>query len=249
MNNKFDELTKSLAQSVTRRGALKKPASALVGTMVAGLLVLSAGFTASTLSRAAGADTKLQSVVTDPAGDAVFPYKLYDGPVPPYVDVIKASVSLSHGIFHFEIQVNSDIPAIPNPGLTPSVNHFGNLFGIQTDRKTAGHIKFFGQPDNYYFNYVVGVTYSTEDAGPGFRVGWNSFVQGPNGVIDIPLMIRKDTYIFETSAESLGNPTSFDWAIGCECDPVTHGEETFRTVILVEYVPDHGMAHWPQVEP
>jgi hypothetical protein len=29
MNNQFDELTKSLAQSVTRRAALKKPANDL----------------------------------------------------------------------------------------------------------------------------------------------------------------------------------------------------------------------------
>ena len=35
MNNKFDELTKSMAQSVTRRGALKKFGLGLAGTALA----------------------------------------------------------------------------------------------------------------------------------------------------------------------------------------------------------------------
>ena len=37
MNNKFDELTKSMAQSVTRRGALKKFGVALGGIALAAL--------------------------------------------------------------------------------------------------------------------------------------------------------------------------------------------------------------------
>ena len=35
MNNKFDELTKSLAQSVTRRGALKKFGAGVTGMVLA----------------------------------------------------------------------------------------------------------------------------------------------------------------------------------------------------------------------
>src|SRR5881392_2380239 len=38
MNNKFDELTKSMAQSVTRRAALKKFGVGLAGMALAGLL-------------------------------------------------------------------------------------------------------------------------------------------------------------------------------------------------------------------
>ena len=37
MNNKFDELTKSMAQSVTRRGVLKKLGVGLVATVAASL--------------------------------------------------------------------------------------------------------------------------------------------------------------------------------------------------------------------
>ena len=37
MNNKFDELAKSLAQSVTRRGALKKFGVGLAGVVLAAL--------------------------------------------------------------------------------------------------------------------------------------------------------------------------------------------------------------------
>src|SRR5438128_4330995 len=39
MNNKFDELTKSMAQSVTRRAALKKFGVGLAGMALAGILV------------------------------------------------------------------------------------------------------------------------------------------------------------------------------------------------------------------
>jgi hypothetical protein len=38
MNGKFDELAKGLAQSVTRRGALKKFGIGLVGAMLASLV-------------------------------------------------------------------------------------------------------------------------------------------------------------------------------------------------------------------
>ena len=49
MNNKFDELTKSLAQSVTRRGALKK-----FGLAVAGALVACLGFGNKAQAQAGG---------------------------------------------------------------------------------------------------------------------------------------------------------------------------------------------------
>src|SRR5947207_15421128 len=47
MNNKFDELTKSMAQSVTQRAALKKFGVELAGMALTGLLALPTG--ASTL--------------------------------------------------------------------------------------------------------------------------------------------------------------------------------------------------------
>ena len=42
MNNQFDELTKNLAQSVTRRAALKKFGVGLAGMALAGLLAMPA---------------------------------------------------------------------------------------------------------------------------------------------------------------------------------------------------------------
>ena len=46
MNNKFDELTKSMAQSVTRRGALKK-----FGVGVAGMALACFGLASNTAAR------------------------------------------------------------------------------------------------------------------------------------------------------------------------------------------------------
>ena len=51
--------------------------------------------------------------------------------------------------------------------------------------------------------------------------------------------------IFETSAESLGNPAAFEWSIGSECDPVPIPEETNKTTLVVDYAPEQGYVSWP----
>ncbi len=238
MNNQFDELTKSLAQSVARRRALKKSGFSLAGIALAALLAL----------RAAAAPNAKTSTVLDSAGDALFPFDLYgNAPVPPYLDVVRASVSYSAGIFHFEIQMNGHIPANPSPGFTPSVNHLGATIGIMTDRKTASPFKFRGQTDNYYFNFLVGGLYSFADSGVGLPLGWSGFVidMATFTAEVIPLQIRGDTLVFETSAASLENPTSFDWVLAIECDPVPVIEEDRDSLLLLDYAPDHDYASWP----
>ena len=236
MNNQFDELTKSLAQSVTRHAALKKFGAALAAVV----LTLS-----SALPVAAAGANSLTASVNDAAGDAVFPFDLYNGPVPPWIDIVHGSVTLTRGVFHFEIQVNADIPANGDPGFTPDANHIGSLFGILTDLKTAQHFNLFGSQDNYHFNFLVMALYVVSDD-DGFGPGWHGFLQGPDGIAtEIPLVIRGDTYILETSAASLGNPDFFQWAIGGECDPVPGSAERNRTIITVDYAPDHGLASWP----
>jgi len=238
MSTKFDELTKSLARSVTRRAALKKFGVGLAGTALALLLALPSAAT----------DPKAQtSTVFDPAGDAVFPFDLYGAPVPPYLDVISASVSYSQGVFHFEIQTASDIPANGDPGFTPSVNHLGATFGISTDRTTKGKpYKFFGHTDTYHFNFLVGALYST-DSGVGLESGWSGFLIDVNTftVAAIPVQIRGDTMIFETSTAALGNPSSFDFVVASECDPVPIPEEKHKSALLVDFAPDHDYASWP----
>jgi hypothetical protein len=51
--------------------------------------------------------------------------------------------------------------------------------------------------------------------------------------------------IFETSAAALGNPSSFDFVVGSECDPVPIPEEKHKSALLVDFAPDHGVATWP----
>lgn len=63
--------------------------------------------------------------------------------------------------------------------------------------------------------------------------------------VPVPLVIRGDTLIFEASAALLGNPSSFQWAVGCECDPVTIPDEKRKSVLMVDFVPDHDYASWP----
>ena len=157
MNNQFDKITKGLAQSVTRRAALKKFGVAVAGLALGLMLVLPSTAT----------DTKEQtSTVLDPAGDAVFPTDLFTAPVPPYLDMVRASVSYSRGIFHFEVQMNAPIPANPSPDFTTAVNHLGPVFGLLTDRKTSlSGFSFFGQNDSYRFNFLVGAVYFAADGG------------------------------------------------------------------------------------
>ena len=224
-----------------------KNKSGLIGRLfgAAALIVAISGF-----SRVSAAEnTQGVSTVLDPLGDALFPYNLYNAPVPPYLDMVRVSVTSSREVFRFEVQMSVDVPANADPGFTPAVNHLGVTVGVLTDRKTAGSpFKFFGQTDTYPFNFFVGALYSPEDSGAGLDLGWSGFLidLATFTVTEIPLRVRGDTLIFETTAASLGNPASFEWAAGAECDPVTIPEEKRKSAVLVDFVPDHGMATWPQ---
>jgi hypothetical protein len=241
MNNPLNEVKRRIEAILTGNSFLNK-----FGASV-GAVALTAA-----LPVAAASPTSLASSMTDPAGDAVFPYDLYGAPVPACLDVTKASVTLTHGVFQFEIQVACDIPANADPGFTPAVNHLGNTFGILTDRKTAGTpFKFFGQTDTYHFNYLVGALYSVADSGIGLDLGWQGFlIDGSTfTAVEVPLRIHGNTFTIEVSADALGNPASFEWAVGSECDPVSIPDEKTKSVLLVDYTPDHGTATWPARNP
>jgi hypothetical protein len=236
MNNKFDELAKNLAQSVTRRAALKKFSLGLAGVAMVVWLVLPC----------AAADPKTgTSTVFDAAEDAVFPFDLYRAPVPPYLDIVRASVSSLRGVLHFEIQMNGEIPANADPGFSPSVNHLGPTFGLLTDPTTAeSPIHFFGHHDHYAFNYYLGALYSVADSGAGLGLGWHGFLIDLSTftAVEVPLQIKKGTLILEINAVSLGNPASIDWVVASECDPVPITEEKTKGALLVDFVPEHGYA-------
>jgi hypothetical protein len=238
MNNKFDELTKSLAQPVARRAALKKFGPVFAGLALVLLLALPSAAT----------DKSQTSTVFDPAGDAVFPNDLYGAPVPPYLDMVRVSVSYSRGIFHFEVQMNAPIPANPSPDFTTIPNHMGPVFGILSDRKTAvSGFNFFGQNDSYSFNFLVGAVYFFADGGTGLPLGWTGFLLDFNKstMVALPMKIQGDTISFETSAASLGNPSSFLFAVASECHAVPETEEKNKSQIMADFTPDHDYASWP----
>src|SRR5260221_12636895 len=79
MNNKFDELTKSLAKSVTRRAALKK-----FGLDFAGL--------ALTCFAVASVSMAQTSVVCDPAGDATYAGAKGGPKIPAWLDIVQSEV-------------------------------------------------------------------------------------------------------------------------------------------------------------
>lgn len=238
MKIQFAKFNRRQDRAVTCRGVFRRFSVGVAGMALAGCLAVPTG---------ASAGPANTSEVLDAAGDAVFPYDLYHAPVPPYIDVVRASVSSKQGVFHFELQVNADVPANADPGFTPSVNHLGITFGVLTDRRTAGSpFVFFGQNDVYHFNYLVGALYSVADSGIGLGLGWHGFLIDVSTftAVEIPLQIHGDTLVFETSAASLGSPVSFDWAVGSECDPVSIPDEKTKSVLLVDYVPDRDTASW-----
>jgi hypothetical protein len=245
-NNKLCKRTRHLARPFTARAAVRNLTAALAVLALTLVCVPDHAF-------GGGSNPKvLTSLVLDPAGDAVFPFDLYNAPVPPYLDMVAVSVSSWRGVFHFEIQMNATIPANPFPGFTPSVNHLGATFGILTDRKTAGSaFKFFGQTDSYHFNFLVGALYSFADSGVGLPLGWTGFFIDVStfAAVPIPVQIQGDTLVFETSAASLGNPTSFQFVVGCECDPVPIPVEKTKSVLLPDFAPDHDYASWQPVGP
>jgi hypothetical protein len=243
MNNKFDDMAKGLAQSVTRRPEFKRFGAVLTALTLIGVL---AGIRAVAADTSAASDSlaAASSTITDPAGDAAWPFEFYNGPVPAYLDIVRATISLNQSVFHFEVQMAVDVPVIPSPGLSPSVNHLGATVGILTDRATAGKVNPFGQTDVYHFNFLVGAVYSFADSGLGLPLGWSGFFIGSTARA-LPVTIRGDTLVFEIDATSLGNPTSFQWIVATECDPVPAPSEKNKSLLLEDYAPDHDYAIWP----
>ena len=124
----------------------------------------------------------------------------------------------------------------------------GPVFGILSDRKTAvSGFNFFGQNDSYSFNFLVGAVYFFADSGVGLPLGWTGFLLDLNEgtVVALPMKIQGDTISFETSAASLGNPSSFLWAVASECHGAPEPEEKNKTQIMADFAPDHDYAGWP----
>jgi hypothetical protein len=124
----------------------------------------------------------------------------------------------------------------------------GPTVGILIDQKTAGTpFKFFGQTDVYYLNFLAGVLYSFSDSGLGLPLGWSGFLfdTTTSSAVIVPMEIKGDTFMFDISAASLGNPASFQWVAASECDPVPVPAEKRTSALLVDIAPEEGYANWP----
>jgi hypothetical protein len=101
MNNQFDELTKSLAHSVTRRAALKKFRLCLAGMALA----------CYGLAQAVQAQ---MSIVCDPAGDIVLTFGKSSQTVPAWLDITQAEITGdSRGNLLFTLTMNAPVPTVP----------------------------------------------------------------------------------------------------------------------------------------
>jgi hypothetical protein len=100
MNNKFDELTKNLAQAATRRAALKK-----FGVGLAGMALTCFG-----LLHGAQAQT---SMVCEPAGDAHYGNGNGGPKVPAWFDITQATIADSGDNIVFTLTLSAPIPTVP----------------------------------------------------------------------------------------------------------------------------------------
>lgn len=100
MNEKFDELTKSLAQSVTRYVALRKSAVGLAAMALACFGLVSA----------VEAQT---SVVCDATGDSIFGNGKGGPRVPDWLDIVQVTITDAGDSILFTYAVNAPIPLAP----------------------------------------------------------------------------------------------------------------------------------------
>jgi hypothetical protein len=98
--NQFKELTKSVAQSVTRRRALKK-----FGLGFAGMALAWFGLTSTVLAQT--------SVVCDPGGDAIHGSGKGGPKVPDWLDLTQADITDAGDNILFTLTVNAPIPLKP----------------------------------------------------------------------------------------------------------------------------------------
>ena len=128
MNNKFDELTKSLAQSVARRRALKKSGFSLAGVALV-CLGLATGVEAQT------------SVTCDPAGDTVFGNGKGGPQIPDWLDMVTGTITDAGDSILFTMRVNAPIPLIPS---WTTEDDFGQFWWSWRMVNNAASITFVG---------------------------------------------------------------------------------------------------------
>jgi hypothetical protein len=156
MDKIFDELTKSLAQSITRKAMLKKFGVRLVGMT---LLCFRVGMMAQAQT----------TIVCDPAGDTTLRNGKVSPDVPSWLDITRAEVSDDFtGNILFTLTVKDRIPAFPAWSSFDEggqlwwgwriVGDFASDFTVQNGcLKSAGHSVLAG----YFLDLIWDVTSSS----------------------------------------------------------------------------------------
>jgi hypothetical protein len=154
MNSKFNELTNSLAQSVTRRNALRKLGA---GTAA---LVLTCFLASSSLAQT--------TVVCDAAGDPTWAGAKGGPKIPAWLDIVQTDVSDAGSDIHFTLTLAGAIPTAPAWAAVDDggqiwwgwrfVNDLANDFAVKD-----GCLKANGSliPAGYFLDLIWDVTTST----------------------------------------------------------------------------------------
>jgi hypothetical protein len=229
-------------RAATRPGLVTGRTSIRLGIgLFVTLLVLTAP---TTLAQRTVVQASDLSIAYNANGTVEFPTAQYgNATVPQYLNITWATVQERQGVLYFRVHANATIPA--QPSLAFGANHVGVTFGIQTNRSTAGSFRFVGHAEAYLANVLVGMIYTSVGDALHIGHGWRGFVS-MNGLnfTRIPASWNGSIYSFQLSSAALGHPESFRWVAVAECDPVPNSHETYRTTLLVDYVPNFGYATW-----
>lgn len=146
------------------------------------------------------------TVVTDPAGDAV--YK-----APGYMDIIRAEISKDQGTFIFKMRLAEVLPAAPPPP-PPGNNGLVWVWSVDTDPSTfpAGTPKAPGNGQQAPAELVV-LAFWDGSAFSALLQDRRPLLTGGTALVtSLPFTISGADLQVTAGASLLGNPSSFLWA-------------------------------------
>jgi hypothetical protein len=143
------------------------------------------------------------SIVTDPAGDAVFD-------APGFMDIVRAEVAKQGGTFEFRTIHAEPIPDLP-PLLPPSHDRISWVWGLDTDLTTFPKGYPLANGTSIQAEFVLRVDWDGS-AFSGILIDRRPLLTGGEAVVTPhPFTVTSNEVRMTVAASEIGDPTSFFW--------------------------------------
>ena len=203
-------------------------------------LVVSTLLMAATLMAAPLVSAALTSVVTDPVGDAMPTPGIA---APSYLDIVKASITSSHGQFVFVTDLAAPIPNSP-PLLPPGIALIDWAWQLNTD-PTKTVCGFPGGPGASLcipVEFIV-IIFWDGTSFTGMLIDRRPLLTGGNAILTaVPFNINGSEVIASSNGAMIDNPLSFGWRALTDTWSARFGTDSFHAP---DFAPDNGFAPWP----